>query len=141
MGSQNYADWHGVVHDPAVTTAMLEDYRAGLGPDRAADETDRANGRQVACPTLLLRSARDDIQELYGDVLAVWRPWARAITGRPIDGGHHIAEEAPDALADAIAAFLRPARGSSAGRAQPRCEVRRTARPRPAAFPIAVRNA
>jgi haloacetate dehalogenase len=106
MGSENYADWREAVHDPEVVTAMLEDYRAGLGPDRAADETDRAAGRRLACPTLLLWSARDDLEELYGDVLAVWRPWARDISGRPIDSGHHVAEEAPHELADAIAAFM-----------------------------------
>jgi haloacetate dehalogenase len=107
MGSENYADWRAAIHNPAVVTAMLEDYRAGLGADRAADEADRAAGRQLSCPTRLLWSARDDMEELYGDVLAVWRPWARDITGQSIDSGHHLAEEAPDALADAIAAFLR----------------------------------
>ena len=62
MGSQNYADWRAAAHDPAVVTAMLEDYRAGLGPDRADDEADRAAGRRLACPTLLLWSARDDLR-------------------------------------------------------------------------------
>ena len=106
MGRENYADWRAAVHDPAVVTAMLEDYRAGLGPDRADDDADRAVGRQVSCPTLLLWSSRDDMEELYGDVLAVWQPWARAVTGRPIDSSHHVAEDAPDALARAIATFL-----------------------------------
>jgi haloacetate dehalogenase len=33
--------------------AMLEDYRAGLGVDRLADEADRAAGRHVSAPTLV----------------------------------------------------------------------------------------
>lgn len=109
MGRENYADWRTAVHDPAVVAAMLEDYRAGLGPDRAADQADRDGGRQVSCPTLLLWSARDDMEDLYGDLLAVWRPWARDIRGQPIDSAHHIAEDAPDALAHAIGTFLAPA--------------------------------
>ena len=62
-------------HDPATVHAMLEDYRAGLGVDRAADEADRAAGRRISCPTLELWSSRDDLEYLYGDVLAVWEPW------------------------------------------------------------------
>jgi haloacetate dehalogenase len=81
MGSENYADRRAAVHDPAVVTAMLEDYRAGLGPDRADDDTDRASGRQVTCPTLLLWSSRDDIQEVHDDILAVWQPWAHTTRG------------------------------------------------------------
>ena len=52
---------------PATVHAMVEDYRAGLGVDRAAEEADRAAGRRVTCPTLVLWSARDDLEELHGD--------------------------------------------------------------------------
>jgi haloacetate dehalogenase len=74
MGAENYADYHAAIHDPNVVLAMLEDYRAGLGCDRAADDLDRASGRQLACPTLVAWSLCDDMQRLYGDVLEVWRP-------------------------------------------------------------------
>jgi haloacetate dehalogenase len=36
---------------------MIEEYRAGLGPDRQADKDDRAAGRQISCPTMMLWSA------------------------------------------------------------------------------------
>jgi hypothetical protein len=39
----------------------LEDYRAGLGVDRAADDTERSAGRWVQCPTLIAWSTRDDM--------------------------------------------------------------------------------
>lgn len=107
MGAENYADWRAAVHDPAVVRAMLEDYRAGLGFDRAADEADRAAKRRITCPTLVLWSTRDDLEDLYGDVLSVWRPWAPTLTGGAIDSGHHIAEEAPDELAVRLLTFLR----------------------------------
>lgn len=33
-------------------------------------------GRRLAAPTIVLWSLRDDLKELYGDVLSVWKPWA-----------------------------------------------------------------
>jgi haloacetate dehalogenase len=110
MGAENYADWRAAVHDRVVVTGMLEDYRAGLGPDRVADDADRAAGRQLTCPTLVLWSTRDDLEQLYGDVLAVWRRWARDVRAQPIESGHHVAEEAPDALTDALTGFLQASR-------------------------------
>jgi haloacetate dehalogenase len=109
MGEENYADYQRAISDPATVRAMLEDYRAGLGVDRAADNADRAAGHRIACPTLVLWSTRDDMELLYGDVLGVWRPWIRpnvSLRGRPIDSGHHMAEDAPEVLAAELVAFL-----------------------------------
>ena len=48
----------------------------------------------------MLWAARDDLEELYGDVLAVWRGWADDLRGgRALDCGHHLSEEAPQELA------------------------------------------
>jgi haloacetate dehalogenase len=107
MGEENYREFRAAVHDPATVRAMLEDYRAGLGVDREHEEADRRAGRAVACPTLFLWSSRDDMEELYGDPLAVWRPWADDLRGEPIDSGHHVAEENPGDLAEALHRFLR----------------------------------
>ena len=74
---------------------MCEDYRAGLGIDRANDEADRAAGRRIGCPTRFLYSLHDDMELLYGDPLAIWRAWADDVSGGTIDSGHHMAEEAP----------------------------------------------
>ena len=106
MGEEAYADWRRAIHDPATVHAMCEDYRAGLGIDRQHDEADRAAGRRVRCPTLFLWSLRDDMEELYGDPLAIWRGWADDVRGHGIDSGHHLAEDAPEALAEALVAFL-----------------------------------
>lgn len=106
MGAEAYADYRAAVHDPATVHAMLEDYRAGLGIDRAHDEADRRSGRRVACPMLLLWALRDDMEELYGDPLAVWRPWAPDLRGRGLDCGHHMAEEAPELVTSELLAFL-----------------------------------
>lgn len=109
MGAQNHADYLRAIHDPDTVRAMLEDYRAGLGVDRAADQADRAAGHRVRCPTMVLWSTKDDLVELYDDVLAVWAPWTTDLTGGPIESGHHVAEDAPDELADHLSTFLADA--------------------------------
>ena len=106
MGEESWLDFRAAIHDPATVHAMCEDYRAGLTVDRGHDDADRAAGRRVECPTLVLWSSRDDMATLYGDALEVWRPWAREVTAATIDSGHHAAEEAPEAVAEAILAFV-----------------------------------
>jgi haloacetate dehalogenase len=106
MGAENHADWLRAVNDPDTVHAMVEDYRAGLGIDRAHDEADRAAGRRVTCPTLFALSVHDDLEDLYGDPRAVWRAWSDDVTGRRIPSGHHMAEEAPEAVAAALRPFL-----------------------------------
>ena len=106
MGMDAYEDFRAAIHDPATVHGMLEDYRAGLGIDREHDEADRSAGRRIACPALVLWSLRDDLEELYGDGLKIWRPWITTLEGRGIDCGHHMAEEAPEELASELLAFL-----------------------------------
>jgi haloacetate dehalogenase len=106
MGAENYREFREAIHDEATVRAMLEDYRAGLGIDRDDEEADRRAGRTVRCPTLVMWSTRDDMEDLYGDPLAVWRPWAGDLRGEPIESGHHVAEENPDDLAAALHRFL-----------------------------------
>jgi haloacetate dehalogenase len=111
MGEEAYADYRRAIHDPATVHAMMEDYRAGLGLDRRHDDDDRGAGRRVACPVLVLWATGDDLPDLYGDVLDVWRPWADDLRGGPFGSGHHMAEEAPEALARELLAFLEPSSG------------------------------
>lgn len=112
MGDEAYEDYRRAIHDPATVHAMCEDYRAGLGVDRAQDEADRRAGRRIACPLQVLWAARDDMADLYGDVLGVWRDWAAGpLGGGPIDSGHHMAEEAPGQLAAALVEFWKSCPG------------------------------
>lgn len=107
MGVENYSDYLAAIRDPAVVLAMIEDYRAGLGVDRAADDADRKEERRISCSTLVAWSTRDDMETLYGDVLDVWRPWTSTLVGRAITSGHHMAEQAPYDLAEAIINHLQ----------------------------------
>ena len=107
MGEEAYADFRRAIHDPAAVHAMCEDYRAGLG-HRPRARRSRSRGRTArrlpdARP---VGDRRDDMEELYGDPLAIWRAWAADVRGARIDSGHHMAEEAPAELAAELAAFL-----------------------------------
>jgi haloacetate dehalogenase len=107
MGEENCADALRAVSSPSVQHAMCEDYRAGLGPDRDADDEDQAAGRRITAPLLVLWGARDDLAGLYDDdVLGIWRPWATELSGYALDTGHHMSEEAPGELTQALLAFM-----------------------------------
>jgi len=118
MGDENYEDYLRAIHDPATVHAMCEDYRAGLGIDREHDNADRRAGRRVVCPTLVLWALHDDMEELYGDPLAIWRAWAEDVRGGQLDCGHHMAEEAPTDLVQALRNFLTATAASAPARDQ-----------------------
>jgi haloacetate dehalogenase len=106
MGEANHADVWAALRDPAVVHGMCEDYRAGLRIDRAHEEADRAAGRRVSCPVLLLAATEDEI-DIHGDPAAIWRSWVVAeLSSAPIHSGHHQTEEAPDEVVQALLDFL-----------------------------------
>jgi haloacetate dehalogenase len=75
--------------DPAVVHGMCEDYRAGLRVDRVHQEADRAAGRKIRCPVLLLVSTGDGLG-IHADPEAIWRPWAAGeLRSHLIHSGHH----------------------------------------------------
>ena len=100
------AEYLRCVHDPETIHAMCEDYRANATYDYELDEADRAAGRRIACPVLVLWSRRDDVEELYGDPLAIWRNWADDVRGHGLDCGHYLAEESPDETYAELYAFF-----------------------------------
>ncbi|NSL42977.1 alpha/beta hydrolase [Streptomyces sp. 8P21H-1] len=106
MGEENHDEWREAVRNPDVVRAMLEDYRAGLTVDRRHEEADRAAGRRIECPALVLWSLRDDLEDLYGDPLRIWADWAPDLRGHGVDSGHHVAEEAPEELAASLSGFF-----------------------------------
>jgi haloacetate dehalogenase len=108
MGRGNYEDMVAAVTDPRTVRAMLEDYRAGLTVDPENDAVDREAGRRITAPTLIMWSCPDEMERLYGDPAAIWEPWcAQPVRTAVIDSGHHMAEEAPEQVTAALAAFLR----------------------------------
>jgi haloacetate dehalogenase len=83
---------------------MCADYRASFHLDRAHDADDRAAGRRIAVPVLVV-VGEDEAQ--LADAPDVWRTWAADLTATSVPGGHFIPEEAPRELAEILAAFLK----------------------------------
>jgi haloacetate dehalogenase len=96
------------LRDPAHVHAICEDYRAAATLDRAHDHADRINGRQIACPLLVLwgRGALTDWYTEEGGPLAIWRNWARQVAGHAVAGGHFFPEEAPLQTAAVLRRFF-----------------------------------
>lgn len=92
--------------DPGTVEAMCEDYRAGASVDVVHDDADRAAGRRITCPVLVLWAARGALPRFYGDVLAVWRPWATDVRGDALDATHFMAEDRPEETAAKLLSFL-----------------------------------
>ncbi|MEW6449377.1 MAG: alpha/beta hydrolase [Pseudomonadota bacterium] len=93
--------------DPLRIHATCEDYRAGRTTDLQYDEADRAAGKTISCPLLALWGAAGIPSEAEADPLATWREWADDVRGFPIDCGHYLPEENPDATAKAMLEFFK----------------------------------
>ncbi|MVA18945.1 alpha/beta fold hydrolase [Agrobacterium vitis] len=107
VGAENKLDYLAATRNPDVVRGMLADYRAGLEFDYDDDKRDKDAGRRLQCPLGVLWSLRDDMENLYGDPVNPWSEWSdRIVLRRGIDSGHHMAEEAPNDVADQIAAFF-----------------------------------
>ncbi len=90
--------------EPSRIHAACEDFRAGEGPDKEALLADKAAGKKLIVPTLVLWSALHAAEQ--PSLLDVWRDWAEDLSGEPIDCGHYPAEEAPGLVLPALEAFL-----------------------------------
>ena len=91
---------------PEGIHATCEDYRAGATVDLANDRMDVMAGRKIACPTLILWGARSVVGKLF-QPLQAWRDLVATPTGRAIDCGHFIPEEAPAETLSAFREFFR----------------------------------
>jgi haloacetate dehalogenase len=99
------AAYREAFRDPAVIHATCEDYRAGIGCDCRFDEVDRAAGNKIKAPLLVLWGGKGRPHGSSG-MLDVWKTWADDVRGEPIDCGHFIPEEAPEALTERLLAFF-----------------------------------
>ena len=98
-----FAEYLRCFKNPETIRATCDEYRAGATIDLAHDRVD--HGHRLAMPLLVLWGQRSSQGSGY-DVLAVWRNHAENVSGRAIDGGHFLAEEAPDATYRALHSFL-----------------------------------
>jgi haloacetate dehalogenase len=97
------------LHDPAHAHAIAEEYRAAAAIDCEHDKADRAAGRRIECPVLVLWSAAGPVGTWYeeeGGPVVLWRQWADEVRGTAMPGGHFFPEEAPAETAEALAGFF-----------------------------------
>lgn len=114
------AEYVRAFSDPRTVHATCEDYRASGGIDLDHDRADQ--GRKHDVPTLVLWGSRGVVGRQF-DCLATWREVARHVTGKAIDCGHFMPEEAPEETLAEITAFLarhERARAASTGPATSR---------------------
>lgn len=98
------AEYERCFQDPATIHAQCEDYRAAATIDLAHDRADAY--RRIECPVRVLWGERGVVHRLFTPV-ADWQAKAAGrVTGRAVPTGHYIPEEAPDLLAEEIAAFF-----------------------------------
>ncbi len=103
------ADYRRMFGDPARIRAFCEDYRAGATLDRQHDEADRAAGKTIACPVLVVSGTFYLTRPRPGaqTALEVWRStFAPGAVGAQIEAGHFHAEENAGATLAALGAFL-----------------------------------
>jgi haloacetate dehalogenase len=100
-----YAEYLRCLRDPATVHGICEDYRASAGIDLEHERADLAAGRKIECPMLVLWGEHGTVGKCF-DPLAEWRQLASQVSGRALDCGHYIPEEAPDTLlAEALRFF------------------------------------
>ena len=101
------AHYHAFFNDPLRIHATCEDYRAGRTTDLVHDEADRAAGNKIGCPMLAIWGGAGGIPAQTDGPLAIWREWATDVRGFAIESGHFLAEEVPEATADALIEFFK----------------------------------
>ena len=111
LATEALAHYRALLGRPERIRAVCEDYRAGATFDRAADEADRAAGRKITAPTLVLWGT-DYVGRGTADPLDVWRAWCTDVRGEPVVSGHFLAEENPKATMAALLPFLQEERTS-----------------------------
>ncbi|WP_430397100.1 alpha/beta fold hydrolase [Ferrovibrio sp.] len=98
-----FAEYLRCYQQPETIRAICEDYRAAAGIDLEHDATDA--DKRVTAPLLALWGGKGTVGALY-DVLETWREKALDVRGRPLDCGHTLQEEAPEATLAALLDFL-----------------------------------
>ncbi len=99
------AEYERALALPGAAHGLCEDYRASAGIDLEHDRADRERGVRLETPLLALWG-RDGVVHRCFKPLEEWRRVASDVRGGPLDCGHYIAEEAPDALLAEALPFL-----------------------------------
>ncbi len=92
-------------NDPARIHAFCEDFRAGATIDREQLLADKAAGKKLIVPTLIIASEKT-FPASGPSLIAAWREWGDDIVEARIDAGLYPMDEAPAEMLAALEAFL-----------------------------------
>jgi haloacetate dehalogenase len=87
----------------STAAAMCGDFRASFHLDREHEAEDRAAGRRIACPALVV-TGEDETQ--LADAPEVWKAWTEDLTATRVPGGHFNPEEASGEVFETLRGFL-----------------------------------
>jgi haloacetate dehalogenase len=105
FSAEALASYRAGLNEPGAMHAVCEDYRAAATIDLEHDRTSITAGQKVACPLHVLWGAKGVVERCFKP-LDEWRKVATQVTGKSLDCGHYIPEEAPEALMAEIRAFF-----------------------------------
>lgn len=107
------AEYQRCIALPGTAHGICEDYRASSGMDLEHDRADRAAGRRLGMPLLVLWGGDGVVQRCFKP-LQEWQAVADQVAGTALPCGHYIPEEAPEALLAHALPFLSSEPSSSA---------------------------
>jgi len=90
---------------PSVISATCADYRAGASLDAEHDKADRDAGKRICCPVMVIWG-RGYLAKKSSSPLAAWKLWAEEASETVLECGHFVAEEEPEACAEALLRFF-----------------------------------
>jgi haloacetate dehalogenase len=103
-----WGQYERCIAKPGTAAAICADYRAGAGIDLEQDRADRDAGRRVTQPLRVLWGANGVVGRCF-EPLTLWQAAADNVSGRAVDSGHYIAEEAPGVVLAEAAEFFKEA--------------------------------
>jgi haloacetate dehalogenase len=84
--------------------STCEDYRASATVDMNDDAFSR--DKKISMPLLVLWGEKGFINKNY-NVIDVWKDYAKDVSGKALECGHFLAEEAPFDVIDEFRKFFR----------------------------------
>ncbi len=106
LAPEALAEYRRCFAKPQNIAASCADYRAGATIDDAQDRADRAAGRKIGCPVLVL-SGDQYLNTGESKAVEIWKRWASDVRGSVIQSGHFVMEEKPQEVLAAALPFLR----------------------------------
>jgi haloacetate dehalogenase len=101
---QEIAAYEAAFSRMEVITAVCGEYRANWWVDRELDEADVARRHRITCPVLVLWGTDEYTKP---EMTSAWNEIADGVRAMPLNCGHFVTEEAPEATAAALLEFFR----------------------------------